>query len=296
MALPYLKRQGTISKALMNEFYDDEFYNADPEDEVEEHSPDPREIEARADLRRLFEEDRERVVFSRQLEVQFEHKYFHWITNRAIRNLAFGEGLLRAETRSLPRAGSVTFYWHKRFRYYKREANRIAQIIDEYANPENSAAIGRYAELLVLEAFAKKEFVYKGKDVRAFNGLTWIETNHDLDYIFTRDSITYGIEVKNMLGYMDQKELRVKIRLCQHLNIRPVFVVRMIPKSWMNELYEEGGFGLIYKAQLYPWTDKARVEHIARELGLPIIAPKSIEEGTMARFLRWHQKLCESQK
>src|ERR671939_419793 len=92
--------------------------------------PDPKEVEARDYLREVFENKRERVVFSRQLEVQLEHKYFHWIRNRAIRNLAFGEGLLKTETRKLPRAGSVRLYWHKSFRYYKREANRIAQVID----------------------------------------------------------------------------------------------------------------------------------------------------------------------
>jgi len=271
-----------------------DFDDFDAEDEFEERPPDPQEKEARGYLRLFFEEDRERVVFSRQLEVQLEHKYFHWITNRAIRNL-FGEGLLRSEMRQLPRAGSVTFYWHRRCRYYKRETNRIAQIIDEYANPESSAEIGRYAELMVLEAFAKKEFVFKGKDVRAFNDVAWTSTNHNLDYIFTRDSITYGIEVKNTLGYMNYGEFQVKIKLCQHLNIRPVFVVRMIPKSWMYELYKEGGFGLIYKNQLYPWNDRARARHVAEELGLPIIAPRSLEEGTMDRFLSWHRRLCESQ-
>jgi hypothetical protein len=260
-------------------------------EQVEERPSDLKEEEARGYLREFFDKNRDRVVFSRQLEVQLEHKYFHWITNRAIRNLAVGEGLLKAETRKLPRAGSVTLYWHKSFRYYKREANRIAQVIDEYANPDNSDAIGRYAELMVSEAFMRNEFVFKGSDVRTFGDRTWTATNHDLDYIFMRDSIAYGIEVKNTLGYMDYEEFRTKIRLCQYLGIRPVFVIRMIPKSWMWELYNEGGFGLILKYQLYPWTHKERAAHIARELGLPIDAPRMLEEGTMTRFLRWHQSL-----
>src|SRR5215831_16443978 len=35
-----------------------------------------------------------------------------------------------------------------------------------------------------------------------------------------------GVEVKNTLGYMDRIESRQKIRLCTHLNLRPVFAVR----------------------------------------------------------------------
>lgn len=264
----------------------DDFY-----DDSAERPPDPKEVEARDYLRDFFEKKKAQVVFSRQLEVQLEHKYFHWITNRALRNLAFGEGLLNVEKRKLPRAGYVTLYWHKSFRYYKRAANHVAQVIDEYANPENSDAIGRYAELIVSEAFMRNEFVFKGSDARSFNDITWTATDHDLDYIFTRDSVAYGIEVKNMLGYMDYKEFQTKIKLCKHLNIRPVFVVRMIPKSWMFELYNEGGFGLIFKHQLYPWTHKERATHIASELGLPIDAPRMLAEGTMARFLGWHQGL-----
>lgn len=46
-------------------------------------SSDEIEVEARDHLRRFFDENRERVFFSRQIEVQNESQYFHWITNRA---------------------------------------------------------------------------------------------------------------------------------------------------------------------------------------------------------------------
>lgn len=48
---------------------------------------DSREKEASAVLRAYFGEHRERVFFSRQLEVQHEQDYFHWVTNRALRDL-----------------------------------------------------------------------------------------------------------------------------------------------------------------------------------------------------------------
>ena len=90
---------------------------------------------------------------------------------------------------------------------------------------------------------------------------------------------------------MDKKEFDVKVELCKHLGIRPVFVVRMMPKSWMFELYNVGDFGLIFKYQLYPYSHRELAIRVANELGLPLDSPRAIEEGTMARFLRFHKKL-----
>ena len=55
--------------------------------EPEELPEDPREGEAREDLEEFFEKNRDKVFFSRQIEVQNEDKYFHWVTNRALRGL-----------------------------------------------------------------------------------------------------------------------------------------------------------------------------------------------------------------
>ncbi len=129
--------------------------------------------------------------------------------------------------------------------------------------------------------------------MNSFGNETWRETDHDLDFIFERDGIAYGVEVKNTLGYMDYEEFQTKIRLCQQLRLHPVFVVRMFPRSWMHELITAGGFGLIFKYQLYPWGQKELGRRIAKELGLPIDAPRAISSGTMTRFLRWHEGLVK---
>jgi hypothetical protein len=55
--------------------------------EQEPSGTDPAEQRARQDLIQLFEKQKDSVFFSRQLEVMFEEKYFHWITNRALRYL-----------------------------------------------------------------------------------------------------------------------------------------------------------------------------------------------------------------
>jgi hypothetical protein len=61
--------------------------------------------------------------------------------------------------------------------------------------------------------------------------------------------VVYGVEVKNTLGYMDYEEFHTKMRLCDHLGIRPVFAVRMMPRTWIRELIDSGGYAMILKHQ-----------------------------------------------
>ena len=41
-------------------------------------------LQAQRDIKELYESDRESVFYIRQLQVKFEKKYYHWITNNAI--------------------------------------------------------------------------------------------------------------------------------------------------------------------------------------------------------------------
>jgi len=119
-------------------------------------------------------------------------------------------------------------------------------------HPNIGGALGLQGEALILEGFANLEFVMKGRETNSYGGRVWTETEHDLDFVFERDGLAYGVEVKNTLGYMDPIDFDTKIKLCRHLGIRPVVAARMLPKSWINDLISQGGFALIFKYQLYP--------------------------------------------
>lgn len=266
-----------------------EGYFDDFEYEDKERPPDPAQEQARERLRKYFEDKKEAVFFSRQIEVQFENDFFHWVTNRALTDL-IDEGLLQSEKRELTTGGTIKLMWNRRYRYYKRAANRVVALVEEYADPNIGASLGLVGEMLVLEGFARKEFVMKDRNTNVYGGRKWTESGHDLDFIFWRDSVAYGVEVKNKLGYMEYDEFKTKIPLCIKLGIHPVFVVRMIPKNWIHELSQAGGFALILKYQLYPWTHRKLAVRIAKEFGVPVDAPKSLYEGTMERFMRWHKK------
>ena len=250
---------------------------------------DAKEIDAQAAIGNFFEQNREKVYFSRQVEVLHEDVFFHWVSNRAIRDLV-EEGKILGETRKLSTGAEIHFLWHRRYRFYKRSAKRLIELVEKYADPNIGTALGLHGEMMVLAGFAKSQFVMRGCNTREFNGTVWTETGHDLDFIFERDSVSYGVEVKNMLGYMEYGEFTVKIRLCQHLGLRPVFVARMLPKTWIKGLIDKGGYAMVLKYQLYPWTHREIATQVARELGLPVDAPRALADRTMEKFNRWHEK------
>jgi hypothetical protein len=250
---------------------------------------DSSEQLAAAKLREFFKAHREQVFFSRQLEVQQEKQFFHWITNRALHRLR-DEGLILTETRTLKTSGTIHVLWHRGYRFYRRNAKRLVELVDEYADPNIGGVIGLHGEIMVLEGFARNQFVMRGRNTREFAGRIWTRTNHNLDFIFERDERAYGVEVKNTLGYMDQDEFKIKIEMCGFLGLRPLFAARMLPRTWIHDLNTAGGYGMIMGYQLYPWTHKELARKVAKELVLPIDAPKALYDGTMQRFVEWHEK------
>jgi hypothetical protein len=238
-------------------------------------------------LKAFFEERKEEVFFARQLHVLFENIYFHWLTHWGLQELD-GLGIVRSEERVLKTGSYIKLYWHKSFRYSRRAAQRVVSLVEEYADPNIGAALGLQGEAMALEGFASLRFVLEGRETNEYHGTVWSETDHNLDFIFSRDGATYGVEVKNSLAYIDKREFDIKVKLCEALGVTPVFVVRMLPKTWAWELIQRGGFALVLKYQLYPWAHRELAKRVANELGLPVDAPRRLEEATMKRFLNWH--------
>ena len=164
------------------------------------------------------------------------------------------------------------------------------KLVDEYASPNICAAIGLHGEQMILGGFARREFVMRGFNAREFSDRSWTETGHDLDFIFERDGIAYGVEVKNTLSYMGYEEFSTKIKMCEALGLVPLIAARMLPKTWIYELVRRGGYAMILKYQLYPWTHGELAKRVSQELNLPVDSPKALAEGTMERLMKWHRR------
>ncbi len=265
---------------------DDYLDYADYPDE-ELRPPDLTEGQAVDALRDYFEANVDRVYSSRQLEVFFEDRYFHWITHRAIKLLS-EEGTVRLEQRMLSYGAPINLVWHRKNRYVRRPAKEVIRLVEAYSHPDFTAALGNTGELLVSDGFGRFGFNQRGRNAQEYGGRRWTSSAHNLDFIFERDGRSYGVEVKNTLPYIHDRELGIKLEMCDHLSLIPLFVVRAMPAIWISDVSRRGGFTLVLKHQLYPLSHKTFADEVRKELGLPVDAPKALFDGTIRRFERWH--------
>ena len=264
-------------------------YEPDIREEEESRPRDPVVDQAKDEIRAFFDRERASVFYKQQLEVIFENDYFHWVTSRALSELA-AEGHIAVEREALPGTGNITFYHATTHRYWKRQAQDVIAMVAQYSAPAFTAGLGAQGELMFDAGLASVGFLPTTRNVRAYAGKNWIATEHDLDRVYERDGIAYGAEIKNTLKYIPRNELTVKLEMCRHLGLKPLFIVRMAAKSYINEVRLAGGFTLVFKYQLYPFGHKPFADRVRESLRLPVDSPARIADGTARRFLNWHQK------
>ena len=85
-----------------------------------------------------------------------------------------------------------------------------------------------------------------------------------------RDDVRYGVEVKNQLGYIDQTEFQIKLAMCVHFGIRPMFVTRAMPKNYIYDVMRAGGFSLLTDNQNYPLLADDLARRVRSTLNLPV--------------------------
>jgi hypothetical protein len=255
-----------------------------------EEMEDPAVEELEPKLIAFFEENPEEVFYETQLSVLFEKNYFHWVTVRALRHLRDDRSIGSSLD---PLSGNTTirFYFHRRNRYWKRRAGEIKKLVLEFSDPRFTQAIGLQGEAMVDAALPRIGFLPRASNVKSWNEKTWTTTNHDLDRVFTRDGIDYGCEIKNRLGYIPQDEFRTKLLMCTELGLRPLFVARMMPKVYTQDIIKAGGFAWIMGYQFYPFASNDLANRVRTTLRLPVDCPARLQDGTLQRFLRWHEAL-----
>jgi len=242
--------------------------------------------EAVEEIYTLFEEDKSKVFYLRQLQVKYEKKYFHWITYHAVNKLLESGNLKNKLVKNI-NGTTIQFIFHKSNRYFQRNINSIKKIVDEYSQDNITRSCGNRAEILFCNALSLKGFIPLGKEVKEFNSKRWEKTGHDLDYIFSKDGNNYGCEIKNSLSYIDKEELDIKLEMCGYLELKPLFIMRYSPKSYNKLIIDKGGFALIFESQIYDVSQKVLVEKM-KNIGLPADCPGSIPDGIIYRFEKWH--------
>jgi hypothetical protein len=192
------------------------------------------------------------VVYARQLEVRLERKYFHWVTARAADHLV-GKGALRRERHPLQSGAAATFLFHPSLRYHRRLIRRKLKVLNDYAQASVRLRIGAWAEILFIAGFSRHRFLCAGRKVRAYGGKQWTATGHDLDFALEGVGGPWGCELKNTMDYIPRDELKIKINICHPLGLRPLFILRHAPKSYIEFVRQAGGYTLIFDFQVWPF-------------------------------------------
>jgi hypothetical protein len=256
----------------------------DPEDDRPGPADDPAVQRLEPLLLALFDEHPDTVFYESQLAVRFEDNFFHWVTVRALKDMRESERIGTSLQELTPNT-QLRFYFNRRFRYWKRKAEEVRRLVLSFSNQAFTRSLGVQGELLADAGLPRVGFQPMADTVRSWEGRTWSATNHDLDRVFHRDGINYGTEIKNRLGYIPQDEFAVKLRMCQELNLVPLFIARMMPRTYIEEVRRAGGFSLIMKYQFYPMSHRSLAVKIRNELGLPVDCPTRLQDSTLQRFL-----------
>jgi hypothetical protein len=159
---------------------------------IEPERPRDRKIDAAkaALMEEHFKSGSTNVYYARQLEIWQEKRFFHWITSRALRELAEEREIGFDDVQS--GTHRAHFYRPFRHRYPRRQITEILKLIAEFSDSTFTRALGRHGEMLVESGLARTGFRILQQKVRAVDGVRWTESNHDLDFLIVRDGVRYG--------------------------------------------------------------------------------------------------------
>jgi hypothetical protein len=238
-------------------------------------------------LQKEFVPGSETVYYGRQLEILYEDRFYHWITKKALNELAAEKKIQM----SVEEYGDISahMYFPRRYRYARRQIAETLKLIAEFSDPKFTRALGEHGEMLADVGFAHTGFRVRKTNFVSVGDLAWTATKHNLDRLIERDGVQYGVEVKNQLGYIDQTEFQIKLAMAKHLEVRPLFIARMMPRSYIYEVQQAGGFCLILENQHYPLLADSLAARVRAGLQLPVRCIRALPDTTFNRFMRWHE-------
>ena len=277
---------------VLADYPDDEEQDR-PEDHAEERPRDPVVDDARVAIEEFLNEKRGDTFYLKQLQVIFERRFYHWITAKAVSELVaagkWRDAFVPLHEGPGTQPTTVRFIFHPKNRYTARVIRRKVSLIRRFSTQDVGRACGRQAEILFSRAILAKGFRLAGEDTRTYQNRSWSESAHDLDFVFERDGVAYGCEIKNRFEYIDRNEMRTKLAMCRHLGLTPLFIMRAAPKSYINEIWKATGFTKVFQTHIFPFGAERLVEDIRKEFdGLPVDSPRDLPNTILDRLLEAH--------
>jgi len=261
--------------------------------------------------------------YQNQLEIFYENDFFPWIVDDALEELV-KEGFLELfnekeieEIKKLRNITKINFYVNKEATKTEEQKKllkpKIAtklKLINKLSDPENSRTIGKHLEILVQNELRAQQFKIVGANTNKYLKKKWTKTDHNLDIIarHREEDFVIGVEVKNTLSIMEPKEIDIKIDICKHLGIIPIFAVRWII-PYLDCIRRQGGFAWNFKTQIYPLGTENFTHEIFKKfsaldkkdgknhkLEFPITTRGDLPIGTRKTFEKWFENQKNNQK
>ena len=134
-----------------------------------------------------------------------------------------------------------------------------------------SREMGRHAELVWWRAFHRNNWALHpadeceiGRGIREFGGKV-ASVNNDIDFVASKNGISYGVEIKN--GLMYPNDLYWKI----------------IVAAQVKCIKEVGAVFVVYKEAIYSTTYAPLIQEVRNLLGFPIDARDEIDDEYFRR-------------
>jgi len=262
--------------------------------------------------------------FKRQLQIFYEADFFPWVINDALNILEHEGYLLSIDSSQIPgfrqlkNVRQMKFYANAKAestiaelqRTMIKKALSIGKVVNAYSHPQITSHVGRHLEDLLGYELRAQGFRIIGSHTNEYRGKKWTNSNFNLDHIAEHKSgrLAIGLEAKNTLGIISQKEIDEKISVCRHLGLTPVFAARWI-KPYIRHISKEGGFCWVFKTQIYPLGYDALTREAYRRLSVserqdsrghrlefPVTATNMLPKLSLRNFERWVERRVNGDK
>lgn len=223
-----------------------------------------------------------------ELKVALEDKYYHWITENALKKLFEGPPKrLKRRIRAWAEGRTATFYFLSD-RTYSELAPKIEQklpIVAEYSKlgevEKPGEKPGIKAEDFIISCFVEAGYTVVARETRFFNGQTYPQGKTlDLIVYGREENRWYGVQIKNRLQYPPWDTAADLVDMCNYLGLVPWFVKRWWPKCWIWDLITSGGFVTLFPDRKWLLTEQyaQTARRIRENTQIPVTLPEELED------------------
>jgi hypothetical protein len=204
-------------------------------------------------------------------------------------------GALSSVKKTVDGVGDVKFYFPSKFnngqelQKIRKKIDRSAVWIAKYSHPSITKMLGKHLHDVVRSEIRVHGFeILEEGNVKKHGSKEWTKTNHSLDIVarHRRKNLTIGVEVKNMLSLDPLSEVLVKLEMCRHLEITPVFACRWM-ESHKQVIKSKDGFLWQFGVQLYPRGQEKFVDAIRKRFKFPVMVSSELPQNSINEFERW---------